>query len=453
MRYNPAAVDTPLRETRPTQPNPFANTSDIDTPIRQGMDMSRDHSGLHADLNMSLRDTPMREVRQIHPANTSFQELPDPNTYTSDTNAIPDTSINAHPRGSWNSAGTPLRGYDHHADIPAASESLNNSIDTPMRGHDNHSHDPYSNFQNTNCREGLNNSIDTPLRGSSNVTQAPPRPGLNSVDTPLREAMNSNRIFYSPPVGHNSELPTNVAPPVSRPMSDSFTDTPMRDYPATSRHGSTSIGPPTTSRHGSVATNLPTSSNRLVRAPYEHEPESSQAAKPSYKLSTPYGNADNEIQPAQQTNISLSSAMDSIRNDMMRHQTAEQAPAGHGNKPFGATSEHIPFRAQSIPQHGYEQPPPMSHLHMNAEYHQTFPTHGYNQGQPASRRVSSASSDSAFTDFASNTSASHGSPHLLHTSATGPLTAGDISGLVRQTSMDNDDRGSVHSHGSGKLTY
>lgn len=358
----------------------------------------------------SMDDTPMRDAYMQRMSNNMLDE--------SDHQSCGNMSgVSPHPYSL--SIDTPLRMYPN--------QGTYDTIDTPMRQQYS---GPYNDQLDTPLRQHQPLD-DTPVRLAAARSRQRPQSMIETVnnhnlsmDTPMRDALRSNNeIFYSPPTRHKSVTAEHDSSPhvQQSPMAHSFTDTPMRQAQAVSRHGTAAIPPQATSRHGAVSTEQPLdmseNKTRYVTAPYEfqsQEPEKASSSQP-YKLTTPYGTAQNELVPTQ-TNISLSSAMDAIRTDVMKQHMKPESAAN--NMPFGLTSQ-----AQTVP-----------------EYH-PIPTNIH--------RVSSGGSsdiDAAMSDVLYNQSASAVSPAASSAaSAVTSVSAQAEGSLLRQASLDNEDRASIHS--------
>lgn len=390
----------------------------LDTPMRTdfpgGAELdSSDETPLHVDVSgiVPVEATPNKQ--SLYPHDLTLGTPARLHPLTVDTSAI----------------DTPMREYATYNKQRQQHHTYDDLIDTPMRQSSSYG-----------C------TVDTPMqmdrrRAQSLIESSANREHLHnaSIDTPMKEAMkmNSNEVFYSPPTKHRSQPASHAT------HSESFTDNSSRLNQAVSRHGTASIHPKAISRHGTVTTagtdqplDLSGSAGRLVRAPYEHEPSHDKPSTPTtpggtYKLNTPYGNADNEVTP--DSNISLSTAMDAIRSNM-KQQISEPAPSN--NLAFGQTS---------LPQTTYNSPS------ATAEHQQPSPSLSYKQEPSlgANRRVSSGSSEieSAFADIDYNYSP-HGAPVNMTSSAPTPTTSVPV--MSRRASAENDDRASVHSYSSGK---
>lgn len=376
-----------------------------DTPLRTGQ-TSHAQSLASQIPDHSMDDTPMRDAYQ-----QSMQRSMDNSGQNSWSNT---SGVMPHEL----SMDTPMRMPSH-----MAQSSHNISIDTPMRlqqnigGYSDHSGSPHrqQSFDDTPVR------LAAALHGRQRPQSMIETGNLDySIDTPMRgEAMRSNnQIFYSPPTKQRLESAERDMSPSQSDISHSFTDTPMRQAQAVSRHGTTTIPPQVTSRHGVSPANQPLdlsdSKPRYVTAPYEfQQPEPEQPiSKPAYKLTTPYGTAQNELSPGQ-TNISLSNAMDAIRTDMIRQHN--QADPLASNQPFGLASPPADI------------PAPSDVRRVSSDVDHTMPDVGYKQTAATSPAASSVNS------MVTSVSAQGDGP------------------MMRQASIDNEDKVSVHSHSSGKL--
>ena len=451
-----------MQSRRRSSNKPFQQQqSPLDTPLREPQFEVRQLLGRNIPSELSLEDTPMREALSSQSQRQSAS-IPD---YSIDDTPVR-KGLAAHAQSLVGSIpehsmdDTPMRDAYHQgmlSSFDSRSQSsisgispLDMTVDTPMRMHSQITQSAHNISIDTPMRQQQNyrgypeqygspqrqlSMEDTPVRLAA-AARGRQRPqsmieGGNldfSVDTPMKEAMRSNnQIFYSPPTRHRSESAEREATAhTPSSINHSFTDTPMRQ--AVSRHGTATIAPQVTSRHGAVSTDQPIdlhvsdSKPRYVTAPYEfQQPKPEQpTSKPAYKLNTPYGTAQNELSPAQ-TNISLSNAMDAIRTDMMRQHNKTEPPAS--NQPFGLTSPPS------------EYPAPPTNVH----------------------RVSSAGSSdidhAAISDVGYGaTAAQSPAASSVNSIVTSVSAQGDGGGMMRQPSVDNEDRMSVHSQGSGEYT-
>ena len=417
--------DTPMREFHQHSRQGHRQSQSVydshDTSLRENYPHAAQHvvnndSSSLADLSgiTPIQPSPNRSTTSAHDLSINAPGSRGDNLHNMSLDTPMKQSVNYNERGQHGS-------YDDFMDTPMRQRHNHEELDTPMRGSRRPQSmiEPYSNHPQLNTpldtpmralntsldtpMRALNTSLDTPMRALNTSLDTPMRALNTSLDTPMRESMRNNPIFYSPPTRDTKKEPT----------AEHDEGLP----PAVSRHGTFTTN--VSSRHGTHLTEQPMESSRgsprLVKAPYEYEPINSnmkQSPHTSYKLNTPYGNADNEVKPAE-TNISLSSAMDAIRNDMIKQHSTEPVP--NSNLPFGIAS------------------PPLVANQSAPELNQVS-RHALGQGQ--SRNMSSGSSDmeNAFAEIASNHS---------------QTATNSVQDMLR-SNIDNEDKASVHSFGSGE---
>lgn len=159
-----------------------------------------------------------------------------------------------------------------------------------------------------------NSLDDTPARLVKALSVQPLNEPFNSgalQPTMAASMMNLQRQLSVPdshmePERDMSHVTTTT---IDTPMRNADVDTPMRG--AQSRHGTIPLTPQVTSRYGSVDLTPDKPLDLSAGSPY---------AGSQYRLSTPYGTADNELTPAEP--VSLHSVMDVLQMD----QSAVTAP-------------------------------------------------------------------------------------------------------------------------------
>lgn len=456
---DPGTMDTPLRAPAHTMPHPAShgqanisydmsghNLSVMDTPMRQPPAQHRGHHswddtqirhmGGPPTTQHMLDDTPMRQGYATPPPPHMVHSSPV--MQGPPTRQVPATSMYGH-NMTAGMYGTPSRS--------PASAYGQSPVDTPLQNR----HSAYGYIlDDTPMRHPLE-SVTTSLSGFQlpayhGAAHLSGVPSSAVPDTPLRDmvrSMNPSETFYSPPYQPKSPPERDIAHTRASILSPSSIDTPMRLEPnAISRHGTADSHPHTMSRHGmSDITDKPldlSGSKLHVATPYALSDEAARSPTKPYKLTTPYGTAENELSVAP-TSISLSNAMDVIRNSILQNQS-EPSPA---NLAFSSLPQTYPVMTAAVQgQSGTTL--------LTTQQQPLLPS-----AQPPFSAPSDAPNDieNALNDIGLSSS---GSKSMLPSAATAapttPVkmeTSMDSPKLRKQISQDSDDKASLHSYGSG----
>lgn len=301
---NFSMLDTPMRDSLPSQhyqPQQWDGTSvrhmggplasPYDTPMQQPYQVpsSQNISMMHG--SPSMQGTPTRHAPMTSSYGRNMTAVLPDNPYNVTATVSGQSAMNASLLASHGDA----YGYT--------------LVDTPMR------HLPDA---------AMPHFSSHPISANHTAAHLSNLPSSSVPDTPLRDMMrslDSSHTFYSPPY-----------PPKSPPERDTvctrasvLSPTAIKQEPhAISRHGTADAHPHASSRHGTLGVldsplDLSSSTKSSVKTPYALSEETTPSPTKPYKLNTPYGTADNEISNAP-SSISLTNAMDVIRNSMIQHQ-------------------------------------------------------------------------------------------------------------------------------------